>query len=307
MNSILKHMNLVDSSNKSIGINDTEIWETPAEYSWNSGLSLKWCDPNYFVEILLASLFDTPRRKIAWLKFAADIWDAVVGESSHLFTLTTQGDIKTNGYILSGGIKSGEGVWTIDPRGNTWKMRYGTSAASDSSKFFGVAIPPGSGSDYDKGIRFNYGKRAVTINGTGLRFYQSVKNEKTDQYEWKHLSTLNITDAGQLNIRNKNIENSIYGNKTSFYLTHKNNTDAYAYLGFNSKNGIYLRGAEYGSTGENMRYIDFDLETHKIYMYDNYRTEKESKAIKRDVYTFNASKTVETRTKNSETGKYEWI
>jgi hypothetical protein len=56
---------------------------------------------------------------------------------------------------------------------------------------------------------------------------------------------------GVFTLTKENCKNQIYGNDTSFYLAHKKDTDDYAYLGFNSGNGIYLKGAAYGSTGEN--------------------------------------------------------
>jgi hypothetical protein len=54
-------------------------------------------------------------------------------------------------------MKSGAGVWTLNPRAKTWKLSYGTSAALYSSRFFGVAIPDETPSDFGNGIRFNYG------------------------------------------------------------------------------------------------------------------------------------------------------
>jgi hypothetical protein len=230
-------------------------------------------------------------------------------------------------------MKSGDGVWAINPRATTWKMKYGYNYLS--SDFFGVAMPFESG-EWNRGIRFNNNRKSTLLNGSGIRFYDwGYKKDYSGNsvgtwflkggFEFDNSRNLTISSDNNLTISSDNnltissdnnlkissnnfafddgvfsfsrdgYKHGMHGNKTSFYLTHKNDTDDYAYLGFNSKNGIYLRGAEYGSTGEKRRYIDFDLETHKIYMYDNYRTES-SGAIKRDVYTFNASKTVETRT-----------
>jgi hypothetical protein len=177
----------------------SKVWEDTSKYGWNTGIDKNGkttypifyrIDPTFFMTALVATVFPDRVEKINYLNNAIETWNTLV-ETPEQFKLTTQGDLRTKGCIVSGGLKSGENIWTLNARATSWKIKYGNS--TDHSRFFGVALPFDAEA-WNNGIRLNANKKSVLLNGNGIRFFNWDVTETIDNdngttsniYGWKH-------------------------------------------------------------------------------------------------------------------------
>ena len=188
------------------------------------------------------------------------IWNNL-GSQNGIFNLNTQGDIKTQGMLLLGGMTSGQNVWSLNPSAESWVMKYGKNF-NEYNRFFGVALPRGSSTSFGNGIRFNYNSNGIVINPIGIRTYERDSNN------WKSNFTLQYIKNTKLGIKCSNNDKrlDLYTNGNKVYLVNNYyDISTGCYLVFN-RDTIALK--RYNTKGESENVIVLNAKTKEITMCD---------------------------------------